>query len=125
MDKNCVCQPKTTAKGNEKIQHTYQHCNNKVVKSNRRAGVCAGTVSTDATFSGVGDQTLYFWLPIAVLVKYGAEVNAKDDEGRTPLMMAVIKNDYPKVILALINAGADPKAKCNAGKLAIDYTKKI
>jgi len=40
---------------------------NKVVKSNRRAGVCVGTVSTDATFSGTGDQTLYFWLPIAVL----------------------------------------------------------
>ncbi len=45
----------------------------------------------------------------------GADVNAKDNDGRTPLMYAAIKNPSPEVIAALVKAGADVNAKNNFG----------
>ena len=41
----------------------------------------------------------------------------------TPLMFAVFSNANPEVITALLELGADPKAKDNSGKMAIDYVK--
>lgn len=50
-----------------------------------------------------------------ILVKAGADVNAKDDDGRTALMLA--RN--PKIIKALIMAGANINATDKEGKTAL------
>ena len=56
----------------------------------------------------------------AVLLK-GAKPNAKNDGGRTALMMVAAHNKNPEVITALINAGADVNAKNEYGDTAIDH----
>ena len=43
--------------------------------------------------------------------------------GHTPLMIAARANQNLKVIIAILNAGADAKAKDSAGKTAFDYAK--
>ncbi len=39
----------------------------------------------------------------------GADVNAKDTSGRTPLLYAAMFSPNPEVVRALLNAGADPR----------------
>jgi ankyrin repeat protein len=46
------------------------------------------------------------------LIKAGADVNAKDKSGWTPLIFAARSNPNPEIITALITAGADVNAKC-------------
>ena len=48
-------------------------------------------------------------------IKNGADVNAKDKNGFTPLMFAAAMNSEPKVIVALIKAGADINARSEGG----------
>ena len=61
---------------------------------------------------------------ITVLVQAGADVNATDASGVTPLMLAAAGNSNPEVITVLLSLGADPKAKDNSGKTAIDHARK-
>ena len=49
-----------------------------------------------------------------ILIKAGANVNAKDNYNTTPLHLAVVKG-YPGLAIALIEAGADVNAKDNSG----------
>ncbi|WP_161887619.1 ankyrin repeat domain-containing protein [Pontibacter russatus] len=56
------------------------------------------------------------------LLQYGADPNIKNKEGKTPLMLACEINANYEIILALLQAGADPKLLDNAQKAAIDYT---
>lgn len=58
---------------------------------------------------------------IVVLLKAGAEVNARDDDGETPLIYAAMYNPNPRVISTLLNAGADAKAKDSSGMTAVEY----
>ena len=58
---------------------------------------------------------------ITVLLAAGADVNALNIFGGTPLMYAAEYNPNPEVITTLLKAGADAKAKDNAGKTAFDY----
>jgi ankyrin repeat protein len=57
---------------------------------------------------------------ISLLLENGADVNAKDDDGRTALMAAAYNKD-PKMISLLLENGADAAITDNNGKKAIDY----
>ncbi|WP_439882228.1 ankyrin repeat domain-containing protein [Pontibacter sp. MBLB2868] len=56
------------------------------------------------------------------LLDAGAKPNARNNEGKTPLILACEMNANSEVIVALIQAGADPKMRDVSGKAAIDYT---
>ena len=49
------------------------------------------------------------------LIQGGADVNAKNEDGLTPLMLAAQYNSNPKALRALIGAGADVNAKNKDG----------
>ncbi len=57
---------------------------------------------------------------ITTLLNAGAHVNDQDQDGGTPLIWAATFNPNPEVILILLKAGADPKAKTTEGKTAFD-----
>ncbi|NDK55956.1 ankryin [Pontibacter sp. BT213] len=57
------------------------------------------------------------------LLASGANPNIQNNDGKTPLMLACELNSDFEIILALVQAGADPKLLDQAGKAAIDYTK--
>ena len=61
---------------------------------------------------------------ITVLVQSGANVNANDEAGVTPLMWAAAMNSNPEVITAFLSLGANPKAKDNSGKTVMDHARK-
>ena len=66
----------------------------------------------------VGDPTA-----LAYLITMKARVNATNNNGETPLILAVHRRDIDAVH-ALIDAGADPKIQDTiAGKSALDYAK--
>ena len=57
---------------------------------------------------------------ISVLIEAGADVNAKDKDGITPLMWAAWYNDIPEVISVLIKAGAKVNARVPLFKDSVD-----
>lgn len=52
------------------------------------------------------------------LLGMGADVNVRDEDGRTPLMCAAAKG-YADMVQVLIQNGADPKLENNAGESAM------
>ena len=56
---------------------------------------------------------------IKAMIDAGADVNAKDEHGMTPLMWAA-QNQNSDVIAALLKAGADLNAKDGKGNTALD-----
>ncbi|MHC2992539.1 ankryin [Pontibacter sp. HJ8] len=58
------------------------------------------------------------------LLKGGANPNIQNLEGKTPLMLACQLDGGNEVIVALLNAGADPGLRDYAGKTAMDYSKR-
>jgi ankyrin repeat protein len=59
---------------------------------------------------------------VELLLEAGADVNASTIFGMTPLIGAV-DNDYPDVVLALLNAGANAKMKDYDGETALDHVR--
>ena len=49
-------------------------------------------------------------------VAAGADPNARNESGETPLHVAAASNDNPAVIATLVDAGADPNARNKSGK---------
>ena len=63
---------------------------------------------------------------IKMLLDSGADVNAKDMRGMTPLMLAVATDRQdPAVIRMLLDHGADPNLKSNLGETALDWARKV
>jgi hypothetical protein len=54
------------------------------------------------------------------LISHGANVNAADIHGRTPLMMAVMQN-WPEAVRALLDAHASVNARDRAGHTVLDF----
>ena len=52
---------------------------------------------------------------VKLLLEKGANANARDEKGRTPLILTAMFGDRPDVLRALVEGGADPKAAV-AGK---------
>lgn len=55
------------------------------------------------------------------MIKAKADINARDQNGWTPLMAAARFNSSPAVIEALIKAKANFNARDMSGKTAFDY----
>ena len=51
---------------------------------------------------------------VAALISHGADVNAREENGKTPLMLATV-NGNAKVVEALLDAGADKELKVTSG----------
>ena len=61
---------------------------------------------------------------VQAAISKGADVNAQHKGGQSPLMVAAKYNQNPEVIITLLKAGADVKAKNRHGKTAFDYAQK-
>jgi ankyrin repeat protein len=83
----------------------------------RHGPVAIGHVSVLMAAAPYGPPSL-----IAELLKAGADVNARDVRGMTPVMLAsASENQDPAVVQTLLDAGADPAAKSAAGATALDW----
>ncbi len=58
---------------------------------------------------------------ISRCLKVGAKVNARDEDGSTPLHIAVLLSKTPAVLSALLDAGAAPAVKDKKGKTPWDH----
>ena len=52
---------------------------------------------------------------VQAAIKAGADVNAREENGWTPLHLAAGNNGNPKVIIALLKAGANVNARTESG----------
>jgi len=58
---------------------------------------------------------------VQAAISNGADVNARTNEGTTPLMLAARYNQNPEMITTLLKAGADIKARDGDGSTALIY----
>ena len=75
---------------------------------------CDGWMSSDR------EVTEQFWEAVTSekvsdCLKSGSDINAKDDDGASPLHLAAFNNEYPDVLTVLLNAGADVNGRGRFG----------
>jgi hypothetical protein len=58
----------------------------------------------------------------AVLLNQGAALDERDEQGRTPLMLAIVQG-RPDVVRLLLNRGADPNIADSAGRTPLQQAK--
>ena len=58
---------------------------------------------------------------IKALVKAGAKLETRHENGVTALFYAALKNSNPDIIEELVKAGANVQAKDEEGRMPIDY----
>ena len=58
---------------------------------------------------------------VTALINAGADLNARDEDGRTPLHWAVKFSQTPEIVTALINAGADLNARDEDGRTPLHW----
>ncbi|MBB6612011.1 SEL1-like repeat protein [Pontibacter sp. Tf4] len=80
-----------------------------------------GNTALTAALESTSGQHLGI-MELEKLLTSGANPNIQNNEGKTPLILACELNSNFEIILALIQAGADPKLRDQSGKAAIDYT---
>src|SRR5208337_1198357 len=54
-------------------------------------------------------------------IKVGADIKARETDGRTPLLLAAEDNQNPEVIIVLLQAGADVNARDKDGQTPLMY----
>ena len=62
--------------------------------------------------------------PVEILVNAGANVNAKGDQGATPLFNSVIGGS-PEVVAFLLKSGADVNIPNEYRRLVLDYARNV
>lgn len=81
-----------------------------------KAGISLDQVRTRALFEAAGEHAVgpdqQFGETVKSLIALGTDVNARDSEGRTPLLLAA-HNGHLAVAKVLVDGGADINAECN------------
>ena len=70
---------------------------------------CSSTPLTHAASNNANAEV------VSVLIKAGADLEARDEKGGTPLMRAAGSNSNPEVVLVLLKAGAELEARDEDG----------
>ncbi len=87
----------------------------KEVQGRRDAGETLGAALRQAAVSNPNPEV------ITALLGAGADVNARDKDGMTPLMFAAVHNPNPEVASTLLAAGADVNARDKDGMTALMF----
>ena len=59
---------------------------------------------------------------IDLMIRIGSDLNTRDSDGRTALMVAV-ENNRSSIVRSLLEHGVDAAITDNSGKTALDYSK--
>jgi len=82
--------------------------------------LAAQETSCDGWMSSDREVTEQFWETVTSekvsdCLKSGSDINAKDDDGASPLHLAALKNENSNVLTVLLDAGADVNAQGRFG----------
>ena len=87
------------------------------------AGVAYYVKNGSGNFNNIDWETVSAG-KLKILIVLGADVNARNTNGTTPLMLAAARNQNPAVIETLIESGADVNARDQNGRTPLMWAKK-
>lgn len=97
------------------MHHTNLH--HMCVSICRSASMCALGVSEQAIFKAVEENST---TDLLGCLKSGANINAQDDEGKTPAMWAILRGRR-EILKILMSSGVDHSTKDTHGQSIFDY----